>query len=114
MLRTCTIENHRTNLFLNYKTPPMKKQFTFSSLVFFISLLNVRAQSNFIGSGIALRFNGSSGNYVNLGDVYNSLNFPFSFEAWIAPHSYPANTGGIFGSDNNVSTYHGFWFRLMA
>src|SRR5437773_90581 len=79
-----------------------------------LSISLTRAQSNFIGSGISLQFNGSTGNYVDLDNVFNSLAFPFSFEAWINPNPYPSIWGGIMGSDNDVSAYYGYWIRISS
>jgi hypothetical protein len=45
------------------------------SVIFCFTLLFAKAQSNYIGPGIAMSFNGTSGSYVDLGDVYNGVNF---------------------------------------
>ena len=87
----------------------------FLSLLFCISILKSEGQSNFIGAGIAMSFSGSPGNYVDLGDSYNSLNFPFSFEAWVQPTAYSSLYPGIFGCDNSASgNYYGFWIRIRT
>jgi hypothetical protein len=80
-------------------------------LVFSVSLLFAKAQSNYIGPGIAMSFNGSSSSYVDLGDVYNGVNFPITFEAWVYPTSTP-NYNPIFASDNSTGNYSGFTVRL--
>ena len=92
----------------------MKK---FSLFILFFSFLqfeNAHSQSNFIGAGISLKFNGSVNNDVELGDVYNSLSFPFSFETWINADAFPPIWAGIFSSDNNLSNYYGCWIRMSA
>ena len=48
----------------------------------------------------AWTFRKNPDNYVDLGDVYNDLDFPLTFEAWV----YPAYQGkrqlyGLFSSD---------------
>ena len=63
------------------------------------------SQSNDIGAGISLQFDGNAANYVALGDVYNTLTFPFLFEAWIKPADY--NAGAIFSTDNDALAENG-------
>ncbi len=58
-----------------------------------------------------MSFNGTSGSYVDLGDVYNGVNFPITFEAWVYPTSTP-NYNPIFASDNSTGNYSGFTVRL--
>lgn len=67
------------------------------------------AQTNFIGSGIALQCSGGVGNGIDLGDVFNNLTFPFAIEAWINLQSYPDVAAGIFGTDNDLQTYSGVY-----
>ncbi|HYV91972.1 MAG TPA: LamG-like jellyroll fold domain-containing protein [Chitinophagales bacterium] len=86
----------------------MKKQFAFL-LSLCVSISIAEAQSNKIGSGIALKFDGGVGNYVDLGDVFNTLDFPFTIEAWINPASNPVQQDGIFSSENDASAYNGAW-----
>jgi hypothetical protein len=87
----------------------------FLSLLLCHSILKSEGQSNFIGAGIAMSFNGSAGSYVDLGDSYNSLAFPFSFETWTMPTSYSSLYPGIFGCDvNSVGNYYGFWIRIRS
>jgi Concanavalin A-like lectin/glucanases superfamily/Secretion system C-terminal sorting domain len=89
---------------------------TKSSILVFclVQALLSSAQTNNIGSGISLQFNGASANYVNLNDVYNDLNFPFTLETWINIPSYPSKlNGGIFGSDNSTGNYYGFFISVI-
>ena len=72
------------------------------------------AQSNFIGSGITLQFSGDDLEYVDAGDFYNTLNYPFTVEAWINISSYTFQYSCIFASDNPASNYFGFWFQLNS
>jgi len=83
--------------------------------LFFANLIS--AQSNYIGSGISLQFNGNDGNYVNLGDVYNDLNFPLTIEAWVYPTAWTAagDYAGIMATDNaSTGSYYGYWFRFNS
>lgn len=71
-----------------------------------------KAQSNFIGSGIALEFDGDPDNYYNLGDVYNTLNFPVTFEAWVNQSEYSLYTP-IFATDSyTTGNYYGLYIRF--
>lgn len=63
------------------------------------------SQSNEVGAGISLQFDGNAANYVALEDVYNTLTFPFLFEAWIKPADYAA--GAIFSTDNDAAAENG-------
>jgi hypothetical protein len=73
----------------------MKKLlYTYSILLLVIVAAN--AQSNNTGAGISLAFNGNTGNYVDLGDVFNSLNFPFSIEAWVKLDQYSPSSTAYF------------------
>ena len=49
---------------------------------------SIYAQANTIGSGIELQIVSNVSSYVDLGDVYNTLNFPLTFECWINPSSF--------------------------
>ncbi|MBA3648038.1 MAG: T9SS type A sorting domain-containing protein [Chitinophagales bacterium] len=91
-----------------------------TTLVFLLPFLIVsqiffgKSQSNFAGSGIALQFNGMPGNFVNLGDVYNDLNFPITFETWFNLQGYPlTNSATLFSCDNDSITYRGFWVYYL-
>ncbi|HYV91970.1 MAG TPA: LamG-like jellyroll fold domain-containing protein [Chitinophagales bacterium] len=92
----------------------MKKYSVLLLISFCTSVSMTLAQSNFIGSGISMKFNGSVGDYINAGDVFNTLAFPFSFEAWINPSANPPIWGGLMGSDNDGSAYYGFWIRTFS
>lgn len=76
--------------------------------------LMLRAQSNFTGSGISLKFNGDDANYVDAGDNFNSLDYPFTVEAWVNADNYSSPYSTIFTLDNPLTTYYGFWFRLNS
>ena len=77
--------------------------------------LAVNAQSNTIGPGIALSQDGSDANYIDLGDVYNSINFPLTFETWIYPTAFATPYNGIFATDSkNTGSYYGFYVRVTS
>jgi len=93
----------------------MKTIHSLGPILAFLCSFNLFAQSNYIGSGITANFDGTTGTDVNLGDVYNDLNFPITIEAWVYPTSW--NPSGdyspIMASDNTLDgSYYGFWFRF--
>nr|HPR29891.1 T9SS type A sorting domain-containing protein [Chitinophagales bacterium] len=49
-----------------------------------------------------------------LGDVYNDLDFPLTFEAWVYPHTKASgNFYGLFSSDaSGTGNYYGLWIRI--
>lgn len=74
-------------------------------------------QSNDIGSGIAINFPGAVGSRINLGNVYNDLNFPLSVEAWVCPTAWTVGGYSPIISTDNVGvggSYYGFWFRFNS
>ncbi|MBK8680836.1 MAG: T9SS type A sorting domain-containing protein [Chitinophagales bacterium] len=89
-------------------------KFFFTAILFLIlPFTQLLSQSNYVGSGIALSFDGSTGNYADLDDVYNDLAFPLTFEAWVNPADYESPYSAVFASDNNSSgSYYGFYIRF--
>lgn len=76
-----------------------------------------QAQSNYIGAGISTEYSGLTGNRVDLGDVFNTLNFPVSVEAWVKPTGWtPSGYSPIIALDNVGvgGSYYGFWFRFNS
>src|SRR6185295_16510519 len=90
----------------------MKKQFTILLFLISFSISFTKAQSNFVGSGIALQFNGNGGNGIDLGDVYNTLTFPFTIEMWINLQAYPSHAAGLTGIDNDLTAYYGIYLSI--
>lgn len=83
--------------------------------VLLVSASIINAQSNTIGPGIALSQDGADANYINLGDVYNTINFPVSFEVWIYPTAFASPYNGIFATDSkNSGNYYGFYVRITS
>jgi hypothetical protein len=89
----------------------MKKFFLLFSMLLLL-IYSSRSQSNYTGAGISLYFDGNTGSYADLGDVFNTLSFPFAFEAWINPESYSPDNAGIFSTDNDELNDNGFWVEL--
>jgi hypothetical protein len=89
----------------------MGKVFFAVSLILIFSSFNVSAQSiDNVGSGRALKFDGVN-DYVDLGNVYDDLGFPFTVSAWI--NMDPGNVvGPIFVSQDNTPVYNGFWLVI--
>lgn len=87
----------------------MKTTLTICMLIFCKCYLSF-SQSNEIGSGLSLKF--STNNYIDIGNVFDDLNFPFTFETWINPSIFPASRSGIFSTDNDFSTYAGWYVRV--
>ncbi|HUM47123.1 MAG TPA: T9SS type A sorting domain-containing protein [Chitinophagales bacterium] len=89
----------------------MKKQFLISVLIS-CQIILAQAQSNEIGSGISLKF--TTNQYVDLGNVFDDLDFPFTFETWINPSLLPVSRSGIFTTDNDFTDYAGWYVRLTS
>jgi hypothetical protein len=86
----------------------MWKKVVFVSFLFLISFQLLYSQNDNVGSGRALSLNGIN-DYVNFGDRYSDLNFPFTISAWI--YLRPSSSSSpIFVSRNNNPLYNGFWF----
>lgn len=93
----------------------MKTILSILSILTIFCTFRINAQSNFIGSGITSNFDGTTGTEVDLGDVYNDINFPITIEAWVYPTSW--NPSGdyspIMATDNTLDgSYYGYWFRF--
>ncbi len=81
-------------------------------LLVIIGVKTANSQSNFIGSGVSLEFDGDADNYYNIGDVYNTLNFPVTFETWVYQTEYSLYTP-LFATDSYTSgNYYGFYIRF--
>ena len=74
----------------------------------------LRAQSNTIGSGISMAFNGNPNNYVDIGDTYNNLSFPYTIEAWVKLYSFLPSTNIVFASDNSPFAYTGLVLHIKS
>lgn len=62
-------------------------------------------QNDDVGSGRAIQFDGVN-DYINFGDRYSDLTFPFTISAWVNTN----NSSPVFASRNNNPLYNGFWF----
>ena len=75
--------------------------------------LQLHAQTDLVGSGRAIQFDGVD-DYVDLGNIYDDINFPLTISAWIYKDASNQYISPIFVSQDNVSIYNGFWFCLSA
>jgi gliding motility-associated-like protein len=84
------------------------KRLTF--LVGFAVCLNISvlAQIDNVGAGRAIELDGVD-DYVNLGNIFDGLVFPFSISAWVKVDP-TATSGPLFVSQDNLDLYNGFWF----
>lgn len=73
-----------------------------------LSLFKAYGQTDTIGSGHALYFDGVD-DYIDFGNIYDDLDFPFTISAWINVDP-TATSGPIFVSQDNNAIYNGFWF----
>lgn len=80
-------------------------------LFFSLSTTKLHCQTDNVGSGRALQFDGVS-SYVKMGDHYHDLNLPFTVSAWV--YMDPNFTGGtpIMVTNDNNPIYRGFWFFM--
>jgi len=90
------------------------KLLAISSLVLFIFLSTaLPAQVDMVGSGHALRFDGID-DYIELGDRYDDLDYPFTIMAWVYYDPTAFMPGPVFVSQDDDATYNGFWFFATA
>ena len=73
--------------------------------------VNAEGQTDNVGSGRALRFDGID-DYVDLGNTYHDVNLPFSISAWIYIDPTVNFPVPIFVSNDNDPVYRGFWFFI--
>jgi len=85
----------------------MRKLSSLTFIILFFCTGIIHSQSNTIGSGISLVFDGNSNNFVDLDDTYNSLTFPYTIEVWVKLNSYVSPTSFVFTTDNNSTAYSG-------
>ena len=79
--------------------------------IFILLFLHVHAlaQTDLVGSGRAIRFDGVN-DYVDLGDIYDNITFPLTISAWIYAEPSTRYILPVFASQDNGSVYNGFWF----
>ncbi len=80
----------------------------FISFLFLIFSQNLFSQNDNVGSGRAISLDGVD-DYIDFGDRYSNLVFPFTVSAWIYVRS-SSSSSPIFVSRNNNPLYNGFWF----
>lgn len=77
-------------------------------ILFFVS--TTQGQTDKTGAGRALQFDGID-DYIDLGDVYDDLQFPFTISAWVFLDGSQSSTSGIINTQNTKDIlYNGFWF----
>jgi hypothetical protein len=59
-------------------------------------------------------FNGNINSYVDLGDTYNNLSFPYTIEAWVKLYSFLPTTSVVFASDNGPFAYTGLILHIKS
>jgi hypothetical protein len=79
-------------------------------LFFVISFNPAFSQYDNISSGRALAFDGID-DYIDLGNILDDLEFPFTISAWVFLDS-ASNGGPVFVSQDNSPVYNGFWFYV--
>ncbi len=80
------------------------------AILFIIAIFHslLLAQRDEISSGRSIKLDGID-DYVDLGNIYDDLVFPFTVSAWVNTDP-TATSGPVFVSQDNVSLYNGFWF----
>jgi hypothetical protein len=68
-------------------------------------------QDDPIGSGRAIHFDRVN-DYVDLGNIYDDLNLPFTVSAWVYVDVSTQSVYPVFVSQDNAPLYNGFWFCL--
>lgn len=87
----------------------MRKKIVY--IIFAIFFTNTTIAQNNVGSGHTLKFDGSNG-YVDLGDIYNNLYFPFTLSFWLNVDEGFSDLGVIFSTEEGSFPYRGFWARI--
>lgn len=90
----------------------MRLFFLFFSVSIFAYSASV-AQTDNIGSGRAIRFDGLD-DYVNLGNIYDGLTLPITVSAWVYLENPQGYLNPIFISQDNEDIYNGFWFTVST
>jgi gliding motility-associated-like protein len=81
---------------------------SFSAILLVFCSLFCFAQPDDVGSGRSLYFDGVN-DYIELGNVYDALTFPFTVSAWVRMDPGNAEPRPIFVSNDENNTYDGFW-----
>jgi gliding motility-associated-like protein len=78
------------------------------SVVFCLRMTTLIGQIDIVGSGHAIQFDGID-DYVDLGNIYDDLTFPFTVSAWVNVDA-SSISGPILVTQDNTPLYNGFWF----
>ena len=91
----------------------MKIIFVFWVVVGTLIPLKLRGQVDGVGAGHCLQFDGVN-DFVDLGNIYDDLTFPFTISAWIKIPGNITDWVPIFVSQDNAPIYNGFWFVVSS
>lgn len=75
--------------------------------------LSVSAQTDNVGSGRAIEFDGNN-DYIDLGNIYDNLSLPITVSAWVNIDPSKSSSNPIFTSQDNAEIYNGFWFFVST
>ena len=79
-------------------------------VIVFTTSFIIKAQNNY-----SLSFDGTTDDYINLGDILNITEFPISFQLTFQIDSFILGGQVLFSSDNNVNgidSYSGIWMNF--
>lgn len=71
------------------------------------------AQIDNIGPGHSIHFDGID-DYIDIGDVYNNISFPFTFSAWVNVAANNTLALPLFASQDDDGLYNGFWLYVTS
>ncbi len=74
--------------------------------------INSIAQTDNVGSGRGLQMDGNV-NYIDLGNIYDNLQFPITVSAWVNIDQGVSNWAPVFASQDNAPLYNGFWLIVQ-
>jgi len=80
--------------------------------ILFFATISSYAQTDNVGSGRALSFNGVN-QYIDLGNIYDDLNLPITVSAWIKLDGTTGPLPILVTQDNN-DLYNGLWFMVST
>lgn len=108
----CDLFINNESKFLWITNPRIIMRFSFIILCFMVGISAPSfAQIDNTGPGHGIHFDGVD-DYIDIGDVYDDITFPFTFSVWI---NVPANNTlslPIFASQDDDALYDGFWLYV--
>lgn len=85
---------------------------TIFTIVVILNSLLAHSQSDNVGSGHAIYFDGVD-DFIDLGNIYDDINFPITISSWVKLSSTVTNWAPIFVSQDNDPIYNGFWLIVQ-